>query len=198
MPLPPVAFYSIRELSTRWGRFDADIAGWAVMGHLKAVIGIPPVHCGDALVGGLVEVGMADLMPLFRRSGTSDEACMVKRILPSGGDTWLWVTDPAEGILVRASDLMFTTDRVHQFEEERGLVDRSSHHTGKAPRYEWDAMYAWLFRRVYERGLPESKSALVGEVQDWFIANAKTRDVPEESTIRKRISALWHAVCSVA
>ena len=75
MPLPPVAFYSIFEVSARLGRSAADVAGWAATGQLTAMIGIEPVQCGETLHGGLVEVSMADLMPLFRRFGPSDETC---------------------------------------------------------------------------------------------------------------------------
>ena len=55
MPLPPVAFYSIYEISARWGCPAADVAGWAVEGHLQVLAGISPVSCGDEIV----EIGRA-------------------------------------------------------------------------------------------------------------------------------------------
>lgn len=194
MPLPIVAFYSIYEVSARWGCSAADVAGWAASGHFKAMIGIEPVQCGDELHGGLVEVSLAELMPLFRRIGPSDETCRLKRILPVGTQTWLRVTDPVEGIVVRATDLMFPAEALHRFEEERELLRRSAHGTGASARYDWEAMTIWLFKRLNEMGFPASQAALVAEVQDWFIANSKTGDVPEESTIRKRIAPIWRAV----
>ena len=163
-------------------------------GHFKAMIGIEPVQCGDELHGGLVEVSLAELMPLFRRIGPSDETCRLKRILPVGTQTWLRVTDPVEGIVVRATDLMFPAEALHRFEEERELLRRSAHGTGASARYDWEAMTIWLFKRLNEMGFPASQAALVAEVQDWFIANSKTGDVPEESTIRKRIAPIWRAV----
>lgn len=194
MPLPAVAFYSIYEVSARWGRSTADVAGWAASGHLRAVIGIEPVLCGEALHGGLVEVSLAELMPLFRRFGPSDDTCRLRRILPLGSETWLRVTEPAEGILVRATDLMFPADALHRFEEERELLRRSSHGTGAGSRYDWEAMTIWLFKRLNERGFPATQAALIAEVQDWFIAHSPFGDVPEESTIRKRIVPIWRAV----
>ena len=110
MPLPPIAFYLIYEVSARVGCSVADVAGWAATGQLTAMIGIEPVQCGETLHGGLVEVPMADLMPLFRRFGSSDETCRLKRILPAGGRDWLIGTAPAKGIPVRANDLMFPAD----------------------------------------------------------------------------------------
>ena len=194
MSLPVVAFYSIYEVSARWGCSAADVAGWAASDHFKAMIGIEPVSCGEDLHGGLVEVSLAELMPLFRRFGPSDETCRLKRILPVGTETWLCVTDPAEGIVVRATDLMFPAGPLHEFEEERELLRRASHGTGASTRYKWEAMTIWLFKRLNEMGFPASQTALVAEVQDWFIANSKAGDVPEESPIRKRIAPIWRAV----
>ena len=194
MPLPAVAFYSIYEVSVRWGCSVADVAGWAASGHLRTMIGIEPVHCGDEMHGGLVEVSLAELMPLFRRFGPSDDTCRLRRILPAGSGTWLRVTEPAEGILVRATDLMFPAEALHRFEEERELLRRPSHGIGSGARYDWEAMTVWLFKRLNEMGFPASQAALIAEVQDWFIANTITGDVPEESTIRKRIAPIWRAV----
>jgi hypothetical protein len=74
---------------------------------------------------------------------------------------------------------------------ERDLLRRSAHSAGATPRYDWDAMYAWLFKRINDYGVPESQAALVGEVQEWFIRNSKSGKVPEDSTIRKRILMIW-------
>lgn len=194
MPLPTIAFYSIYEVSARWGCSAADVAGWAAAGQLRAVIGIEPVHCGEELYGGLVEVSMAELMLLFRRFGPSDETCRLKRILPAGSEAWLRVTDPVEGIVVRATDLMFPAEALHRFEEERDLFRRPVHGIGAGARYDWEAMTVWLFKRLNEQGFPASQAALIAEVQDWFIANSTSGDVPEESTIRKRIAPIWRAV----
>jgi len=91
MALPPIAFYSIYEISARWGCHPADVAGWAAAGHFQVLAGIPPVSCGDETVAGLVEVPIAELMPMFRRYGPSDELCRLKRVLPLGNKSWLKV-----------------------------------------------------------------------------------------------------------
>jgi len=191
MPLPPIAFYSIYEISARWGCHPADVAGWAAAGHFQVLAGIPPVSCGDETVAGLVEVPIAELMPMFRRYGPSDEHGRLKRVLPPGSKTWLKVTDPPEGLPIRSSDLLLAAFSVQQFEEERDLLRRPAANTGATPRYEWDAMYAWLTWFVFEKGVPETQTALVSLVQDWFVQNSRSGEVPEESTIRKRLAALW-------
>ena len=191
MPLPPIAFYSIYEISARWGCHSADVAGWAAAGHFQVLAGIPPVSCGDESVAGLVEVPIAELMPRFRRYGPSDEHARLKRVLPPGSKTWLHVTDPPEGLAIRSSDLLLAAWSVQQFEEERDLLRRPTANTGATPRYDWDAMYAWLFWFIFENGVPETQSALVALAQDWFVQNSQSGHVPDESTIRKRLAALW-------
>ena len=52
-------------------------------------------------------------------------------------------------------------------------------------------MYAWLTASLFENGVPDTQTALVAQVQDWFVQNSRSGDVPDESTIRKRLTALW-------
>ena len=191
MPLPPVAFYSIYEIAVRWGCPPADVAGWAAAGHLQVLAGIPPVSCGDETVAGLVEVPIAELMPMFRRIGPSDEQARLRRVMPPGSKTWLKVTDPPDGVLIRSSDLLLSAGSLQQFEEERDLLRRPASTVGASPRYDWDSMYAWLTVFLFERGVPDTQTALVALVQDWFVQNSKSGEVPDESTIRKRLMSLW-------
>jgi hypothetical protein len=76
------------------------------------------------------------------------------------------VTDPPDGLPIRSSDLLLAAFSVQQFEEERDLMRRPAANTGATPRYEWDAMYAWLTWFVFEKGVPETQTALVSLVQD--------------------------------
>jgi hypothetical protein len=191
MSLPPIAFFSIYEISARWGCHPADVAGWAALGQLQVLIGIPPVSCGDETIAGFVEVPIAELMPLFRRCGQSEKQCRLKRIKPPGSKIWLRVTDPSEGLQVRVSDLLLAAGPLQKFEEERDLLRRPAPNTGANTRYDWEGMYAWLFWYAHEKGLPESQSAFVALVQDWFVQNSRAGDVPDESTIRKRLTLLW-------
>ncbi|MBW6493923.1 MAG: hypothetical protein K0B16_05115 [Burkholderiaceae bacterium] len=97
-------------------------------------------------------------------------------------------------LAVRATDLMVPADDVLRFEEERDLLRRPSSSVGSSPRYDWDVMYVWLFQRLLEQGFPATQTALVAEAQEWFVRNARSGEVPEDSTIRKRLTALWRAV----
>lgn len=191
MSLPPIAFFSIYEIAVRWNCHPADVAGWAAAGHLQVVAGIPPVTCGEETVAGFVEVPLAELMPMFRRFGPSEESCRLRRVLIPGSKTWLKVTDPAEGILIKSTDLLLAAASIQRWEEERDLLRRPASNVGSTPRYDWDAMYAWLTWFIYEKGVPDTQTELVTLVQDWFVQNSRSGDVPDESTIRKRLTGLW-------
>ena len=104
---------------------------------------------------------------------------------------WLTITYPAEGLLVRSSDLLLDSGTLQAFEEERDLLRRPASTIGASPLYDWDAMYAWLKWFLFEKGVPDTQTALVALVQEWFVQNSKSGEVPDESTIRKRLSSLW-------
>jgi len=191
MTAAPNAFFSIMELAIRWECTPPKVVDAALLGQLCVVVGIPPVRCDDQCIGGLVRVNVADMLPMFRRTGPSDDTTILRRIAPYEGGDWMHITDPAEGIAIRSSDLLVPWQDVQQYEDARELLRRSVNTGGSTPRYDWDAMYAWLFKRINDKGLPESQTALVGEVQDWFVRHATSGKVPEDSTIRKRISLVW-------
>lgn len=191
MTASPSAFFSLMELAIRWECTLHRVVDAAILGQLRVVAGIPPVTCGPQSIGGLVQVNLADMLPMFRRFGPSDEAATLRRIAPYEGGAWIYMTDPAEGLPIRCTDLLVPGQDVQRYEDERDLLRRSASTVGAAPRYDWDAMYAWIFKRINDDGLPESQAALVGEVQDWFVRNSRSGKVPEDSTIRKRISMIW-------
>jgi hypothetical protein len=191
MNTSPSAFFSIMELAIRWECTVHRVVDAAILGQLRAVIGVSPVTCGHQRIGGLVQVNVADMMPMFRRTGTSEETATLRRIAPYEGGDFLYISDPAEGIVIQRSDLLVPGQDVQRYEDERDILRRSTHSAGATPRYDWDAMYAWLFKRINDDGLPESQAALVGEVQDWFVRNSKSGKVPEDSTIRKRLILIW-------
>ena len=120
-----------------------------------------------------------------------DEQARLRRVMPPGSKTWLKVTDPPDGVPIRSSDLLLSAGSLQQFEEERDLLRRPASTIGASPRYDWDSMYAWLTVLLFEKGVPDTQTALVAMVQDWFVQNSKSGEVPDESTIRKRLTSLW-------
>lgn len=194
MSLPPRAFFSLIEMSARWGCALADVAGWAATGHLTLVTSIASVISGKQLLAGIVVVNAADMMRMFRRHGPSDEECRVFRVRQRGSADWQYITEPAEGVLVKLTDLMLMADDVQKFEDDRDLLRRPFASPGSAARYDWEAVNIMLFRRINDQGLPATQAELVSEVQDWFAQHSPSGEIPEESTTRKKIAPIWRAL----
>jgi len=182
-----------RDFSTL-GCSLADVAGWSIVGHLSMVTGIASVICGKQTAAGIVVVSATDMMQMFRRHGASDEECRVFRIRTQGSADWQYITEPADGVLIKLTDLLLLAEEVQKFEDDRDLLRRPSLSTGAAPRYDWEAANIMLFCRINDHGLPATQGELINEVQDWFAQNSPTGEIPEESTTRKKIAPIWRAL----
>ena len=71
MALPPRVYYTLQEVTARWGCNIADVAGWAAAGKFQIMTGIGLVRCGEEIVAGRVAISPMDLMPMadHHRSG---------------------------------------------------------------------------------------------------------------------------------
>lgn len=194
MALPPRAFFTLHETASRWGCTIADIAGWAAVGKLDIVTGIPLAICGTDKVSGKVFVSPMDMLPLFRRSGTGPTSIKLLRVKPDPGADWIYVTEPADGVEVSIADLLISGQDVLRFEDEYDLLRRIGGGTGALSPYDWDGMYVAMIKRIHEHGLPATQAELIGELQEWFGNVAESGDVPDESTIRRRLRPFWRAL----
>jgi len=118
MGLPPRVYFTLHEVTARWGCNIADVAGWADAGRFRILTGIPALRCGDEVVAGKVVLSPMELLPLFRRCGTGPTEGVMHRIQPIGREDWLLITDPASGIPVAVADMLILAEEVHAFEEE--------------------------------------------------------------------------------
>lgn len=194
MALPPRAFFTLHETASRWGCTIADIAGWATEGRLDLVTGIPLAICGTDKVSGKVFVSPMDMLPLFRRSGTGPTSIKLLRVKPDPGPDWIYVTEPADGVDVSIADLLISGQDVLRFEDEYDLLRRIGGGTGALSPYDWEGMYVAMIKRIHEHGLPATQAELIGELQEWFGNVAESGDVPDESTIRRRLRPFWRAL----
>lgn len=194
MALPPKAYYSIHEVAGRWDCSLSDIAGWASVGRFDIVVGISLTQCRDRELAGFVAVSVPDILPLFANGEAAPKTRRLKRIRSLNEPDWQTVTKPAKGISVSLSDLMILAKEARQFEEECDLLRRPAEHIGSTPNYDWDGMYLTLVLRVHEQGVPPTQAEWVGEVQEWFVRTSQTGKVPDERTIRRRITPIWKAL----
>ncbi|PTV93649.1 hypothetical protein C8J27_11314 [Rhodobacter aestuarii] len=194
MALPPRVYFTLHEVSARWGCNIADIAGWADSGRFRILTGIFPVRCGQEVIAGKVVLSPMDLLPLFRRCGTGPTEGIVRRILPLDRVDWLLITDPAGGIPVAIADMMILAEEVHAFEEENDMVRRVTTTAGASTNYDWEGMTVALILRIHDRGLPATQAELVAEMQDWFADRSDGKKMPDERSIRRKVTPIWRAL----
>ena len=87
MALPPRVYYTLQEVTARWGCNIADVAGWAAAGKFHIMTGIGLVRCGEEIVAGRVAISPMDLMPLFRRCGTGGSSWSPARSMRCAAET---------------------------------------------------------------------------------------------------------------
>lgn len=194
MALPSRVYFTLIEAAARWGCTTADVAAWASIGRFVRVTGIAPIRCGAATVAGLVGIAAADVLPMFRRCGTGPTQVRMRRFRDLDGDVWHFMLEAGEGVVVAGADLMITAAEVQRFEEEHELLKRPHAGVGPALRYDWDEMYAQVAKRIHDHGVPDSQTQFVTEMMDWFVRRSENGDVPDESTIRRRLSPIWRTL----
>lgn len=194
MKLPKREYFPVQEVAARWGYTVADIAGWSAAGNFDIVTGIPPVTCGDEIVAGEVIIPAFDILPMFRRMGTGPHVAAVHRVRTKGKTDWMLITDPADGIAISDADLLIPGQQAQRFEVKNGLMRRIGGGTGSEAHYDWEGMLQALALRIHDLGVPASQGELVAAMLDWFATNSRTGDIPDESSVRRRVRPVWRAL----
>jgi len=192
MGVLPRVFFTITETAARLGYSPADIAGWAHQGQLEIVTGIAPVKCGEEPAAGLVAISVADILPMFRRSGTGPREMPVRRIRAQEKDEWLTITEPAEGVIVSMEDLMILADEVYRFETENEIFGRPHGGKGPEPKFDWDGFWRAVALYVHEQGVPTTLKEFTEVLSNWFLDQSDGKSSPSDSVIRKKLSPLWN------
>lgn len=194
MALPPRVHFTLQEAAARWDCTLADIAGWASVGRFDIVTAIPTVIRGRQIISGYVVVSVTDIMQMFRRCGTGPSKCILRRVRPRDQEEWIMIADIPERIEVSLADLVIMADDARRFEADCDLLRRPASHIGSTARYDWEGMYISLMVRIHEQGLPASQAEWLGEVQEWFVLHGDGGEVPDERTIRRRLTPIWKAL----
>jgi hypothetical protein len=204
MPLPPKLFYPISETANRWSVSPIDIVGWAIDGRITLSTALPLVEAKQGRpVEGLVEISGQDVFDLFDAGTNKKSTVRVQRFRRRPGARWEKIVTPADGVPLKPSGVIIARTEAERFEREHGIF---GHHAAKndqqpaktcdgpigqsgAPaRYNWNAFAGAVARRVHDEGMPASQGELVRDMLEWFAASGR---VPDESTVRRRVQALW-------
>ena len=194
MTFPARCLFSILEVSARWIRSPTQIVDWAISDEIDLVAAFSAVQFGDQSVAGLLSVPGSTVRPLFRPFGEAAKKVYVKQARRPGSSVWLTITDPVRGIRFTAAEIMITADEIERFEQAHEINRTRSAGPGAPGRYDWDGFHIAVMKRIHNHGLPATQTALIVEMQEWFIANSTHGSAPDESTIRQRIKVIWHAL----
>jgi hypothetical protein len=115
-------------------------------------------------------------------------------VRPIGQAEWVLLPDHPTGFTVTMADLLIMAKDVQRFEADCDLLRRPTSHIGSIARYDRDGMYIALMVRIHDQGLPATQAEWLAEVQEWFVANGDGNEVPDERTIRRRLTPIWKAL----
>ena len=191
MAFPVQVFYSIHEVSLRWSCSVTQVVNNAIADELDLVTGILQVMFGEECGAGLISVPGCQVRPLFPPFGKGAKKIYITHARLSPNYPWKAITEPARGVRLTAADIMITAKEIDRFEEDHGIGRTRSVGPGAPLKYDWDGFYTAVLKRIYANGFPARQRDLVVEMQEWFIANSAEGDAPDESTIRRRIQAVW-------
>lgn len=194
MALPPRVYFTLQEAAARWDCTLADIAGWASVGRFDIVTAISPIVPDLRGITGFVVVLVTDILQMFRRCGTGPTVSRLWRVRPHHQNEWIELPEHPTGFTVTLADLLIMADEVRRFETDCDLLRRPAAHIGSTARYDWEGMYIALMVRIHDQGLPATQAEWLGEVQEWFVANGDGGEVPDERTIRRRLTPIWKAL----
>jgi hypothetical protein len=204
MPLPPRPFHVLNDVAVRWSVLPLDIVAWATDGLLALSAALPPVRAASSrMISDIVEIAGSDVLPLFRPDGARLESVSIRRVRGHGETKWQWITEPPDGIGITAPEVLIRRGEVERFEQQHdlsgGAVPRAIQPSdperlrvaspGAPPRFDWNAFTGAVARRVHDEGMPSSQGELIRDMLDWF--GATFGAVPDESTVRRRVQALW-------
>ena len=194
MAFPARCLFTIVEVSARWTCSPTQIVDWAISDEIDLVAAFGQVKFGDENASGLLSVPGTEVRPLFRPFGDAAKKVHVKQARRPNSSVWLAITEPAKGVKVTAADIMITAAEIERFEQAHGINRARSGGPGARGKYDWDGFHIALMKRIHDHGLPATQTALIVEMQEWFIANSALGSAPDESTIRQRIKVIWHTL----
>lgn len=209
MVLPPKPFLRLDEVCTRWAVTPRDIADYALAGAITLSVPVVQLRVaigcyeeidddnwqrlpeGYRVLTGTADLFREDVWAIFKEGDQP-----VSRFAVGGNDYMEVATSNGDNtITVKADELVIRSEEVTRFEQSRTPEENTSPGPergamrGAPPRFDWDAFWVEVCRRIHDDGLPATQGALVRDMLDWFSANGAA--VPDTSTVKKKLAPLW-------
>lgn len=211
MAPPAVSHFTLTEVCDRWGMKLPHVGALVLQSKLRVSVG---------LGGAWAEFGYWEEVDTDHWERIPEERRFlvgIYELLPRDGWTVIkngqhdvrefWTLKPnylhltPDGVAIIVSEVLVSRDEVERFEAENGVSDAAETRNGnvrggpgRPSRYEWDAFWVETCRRVHEDGVPDSQAEMVRGMIDWF--NERGGAVPDESTVKKKMSQLWRSIRS--
>jgi hypothetical protein len=209
----PVTYLTLADLCERWNVKLPQIAAVALESKLRLSVPVPGIY---AEVGEYVEIGDDDWqrMPndwrhiygvydLFSRDAWELIRNGSKLIcnLRNGEDGYIDLEPQGHQSDFSAvtGDILIRRDEVERFEAESAPAPRdvsvasaARGGPGAPPKYDWESFWIETCRRLHDDGPPSTQKEMVLNLLGWF--DDKGAAVPDESTVKKKVSKLWKAL----
>jgi hypothetical protein len=195
-------FYRLAELQTQTGFADTELGPWIFTGALQVSVMVSGLradfgnlvegsdgdlhreHKGSFDIHGPMGLYGTDVWPLF----SGQTSCLVKEVR-TGEDYYATITHPQDGYAITREKLIVLPDDLSAFEDYLSAGRLEAGARSRAANYDWEAMYNQVVYYVVQNGWPERQSQLVRYCLDWFLNTRQ--QIPDESSVKKRISRLY-------
>ena len=211
MAAPNITYLTLADLCERWGLKHSHICPLALDQNLTFSIGLSLVRAdvgtweqadddqwfripgGTKRLTGIYDLSRNDAWSVIKFGQHKIDSVVSPE--PDGYIEFQSGYDSTE-IMVDSDDLLIRREEVERFEKRHATPEKSERQTtaprggpGSPQKYDWDAFWIEVCRRVHDDGLPTTQAAMVRELQDWFDSNADVS--PDPSTIKKKLTRLW-------
>lgn len=204
MQIPRSMCQTVDALTMRWGVACETVLTWAMDGHYRLAVALPAVRSGEETISGVLGIEPVDVRPLFRQERPAKRVSLLR--VRDQARRWLPITWPAGGAVVQRDDVVLPVRDIERFEIASGFIHDTLREmleyarnaapargaAGPKTRYDWDAFYAAVVRRIHYEGVPESQAALVREMAGWFAERGDS--VPDASVIKRKLRPIWQAL----
>ena len=201
-------FYHVDEVLARWEMTERDITAFVLADELTLSATVAGLRIqygsfddlgegnfnrlpeGYRYIIGTVDLARDDAWRILREGSLSIGS------LKCGPGEFQKIDDTVLGdqFLVHREDVVVCRAEIERFEGSHGISreDAAPFRRGAPQRFDWDSFWVEICRIVHDDGIPRTQSELVGRMCEWFDVHNSAS--PDESTIKKKLKPLWHAI----
>ncbi|WP_156612480.1 hypothetical protein [Paramagnetospirillum marisnigri] len=214
MAMPNISFLTLADLCDRWGVKPPHIGALALDQKLVLSIGLSGVRAevgewqkvdidewqrlpeGWQYLTGIFDLKRNDAWSIIKHGPR-----VIDSVMPVEPDGYIEIRrqEDLPEFVVAPDDLLIRREEVERFEANNAPAPRdvsapslSRGGPGAPPKYDWESFWIETCRRLHDDGPPSTQKEMVLNLLGWF--DDKGAAVPDESTVKKKVSKLWKAL----